>query len=96
VVGIGHEAPQAADRPLPAASDALEWSAERYAQYCAELYSWPDQSEQVYARHGLARPDVRARVHEHWRQRLAADPALHDRWAAGVARARAELGKPRS
>jgi hypothetical protein len=72
-----------------------EWSVERYARYCAELYSWPEQAEQVHARHGLAAPEARALVHDHWRQRLTADRALHDRWAACVAQVRAEIAKPR-
>ena len=75
----------------PAAAGSSEWPLERYAQYCAELYTWPSQSNAIDARFGLAEPAVRAGVHRSWHARLSTDRALYDRWTELVTRARAAL-----
>lgn len=83
----------AARQAIQAVRAASEWTLERYAQYCAEVYEFPDRAEAVHVRYGLADPNARRHANESWTHRLSADRALYDRWTRLVAAARAELKK---
>ncbi len=74
-----------------AAERAIKWSVEQYAWLCAQLENEAHQRHIVFARYGLGLEMLRDRVTQTWNQRLADDPALHQRWAELVAQYRAEL-----
>ncbi len=52
----------------------------RYACLCAELAAFPQESERVFARYGLAEARLRAVVDATWRQRLGEDAQLYRTW----------------
>jgi hypothetical protein len=55
---------------------------QQYASLCAELSVLPQQTEQVFRRHGLESPQRRGRVDAFWRERLKTDPAAYREWQA--------------
>jgi len=68
---------------VPAAKDA-SLSLEQYAAYCAELTVFPDRTEQIHEKYGLASADARAALSAAFAQRFGADPILQRRWRALV------------
>ncbi len=64
--------------PPPNPTEPLDLT--RYACLCAELARFPDETERVFARYGLADPHVRASVDATWRARLGQDPQLYRTW----------------
>jgi hypothetical protein len=68
----------ASARPSPTSTRGL--SIEQYASLCAELATYPAQTEQVFLRYRLATAQDRSAVDNEWRARLAKDPAEYKRW----------------
>lgn len=64
--------------PPPNAPEPFDLT--RYACLCAELARYSDDTERVFARYGLADPQVRASVDATWRARLGQDPQLYRTW----------------
>lgn len=79
-------APASAKPPTSSPSEALQrpatrgLSIEQYASLCAELATYPAQTEQVFLRYHLVSAQDRAAVDSEWRARLAKDPAEYKRW----------------
>jgi serine/threonine protein kinase len=106
--GVGNDATEipaaevvnAFSAPHGAGDDDLTLA--QYAQLCAEIDTWPEDAEKIFARYGLADADRRGRVNQTWLQRLDGDPAAKTAWHraykqyreqfASVRRARAKAG----
>ncbi|HTN86644.1 MAG TPA: hypothetical protein VL242_23250 [Sorangium sp.] len=71
---------RAAPVPPPASPPVPALSLEQYATLCAELAAAPGNAEALFARYGLIQPEARVAVDRFWRDRLARDPAEHQRW----------------
>ncbi|MGK3981780.1 hypothetical protein WME99_01995 [Sorangium sp. So ce136] len=71
---------RAAPVPPPASPSVPALSLEQYATLCAELAASTGSAEALFARYGLIQPEARLTVDRFWRDRLARDPAAHQRW----------------
>ncbi|MGK3972313.1 hypothetical protein WMF38_11415 [Sorangium sp. So ce118] len=71
---------RAAPVPTPASLSVPALSLEQYATLCAELGASSGNAEALFARYGLIQPEARLAVDRFWRDRLARDPAAHQRW----------------
>ncbi|WP_437602325.1 hypothetical protein WMF28_11925 [Sorangium sp. So ce590] len=70
----------AAPAASPGAPPAPALSLEQYASLCADLAAAPAGAEALFAQYGLREPEARRAVDGFWRERLARDPAAHQRW----------------
>ena len=77
--GIGADSAQAA----MAATAALKWSIERYAEVTAEAEREPHRQELVWAKYGVIGKHL-PRVLRRWRKRFEEDPALEAQWRSLV------------
>ena len=66
-----------------AASDALRWPIEKYADVCARVEREPHRQELIWAEHGVVGKYM-VRVVKRWRKRFAEDPSLEAQWRALV------------
>jgi hypothetical protein len=83
--------------PAPAAERDLVLTVAQYASLCAELAVFPQQSEAIFARYGLASVKQRVAVDLAWQARLRRDPAEQAAWQAAYQRWQAHLlARPRS
>mgnify|MGYP000090079801 CR=1 FL=1 len=74
----GAGARPASQAPPPNQAEPIDLT--RYACLCAELARYPEESERIFTRYGLAEPRLRASVDATWRSRLSQDPQLYRTW----------------
>ncbi|MCC6527379.1 MAG: hypothetical protein IT373_32325, partial [Polyangiaceae bacterium] len=74
--------PQPGSPPSERAAGAAELGVEQCAALFAECASFPDRQAAIWRRYGLADARAHQALHQDWRARFAADPALHRRWHA--------------
>ncbi len=64
------------------------WSLEQYAELSAKLEREPERAEALWTERGIAHDDARNEIVEHWKKKLADDPALWARYQRLVAQHR--------
>ncbi len=80
--------------PAPSAG-AVPLTLNQYAALKAELAAFPDHSELVWARHGLANVTARSATDQHWAGLLASDPAKQQRFQAVYNQYVSQWARPR-
>jgi hypothetical protein len=81
---------------VTAAEQAVGWSVEGYARYCAQLESFPNELEAIAANFGLEAKHTRDYVASAWDKRLGVQPRLKAEFRQLVKQYAAQLGKRRT